>query len=175
MSWYAQEKAKLDDRDENGKNWIERLPKCPGQLKKKESVLATPIGDGCFYIEVRMLFVSPDENEWLLTNEYKFEITQIYGTFSCGVRYHPKGEFELRTKDPSKYDGHGNQCIYDSNGALMREIPSAGSVDWASPEGDVGLHRTADVFPFEDAVALDRVCGGSGKYVKMYYEVRPSW
>ncbi len=52
---------------------------------------------------------------------------------------------------------------------------SAGSVDWGSPEKEVGLHRTADVFPFEDAVALDRVCGGNGKYVKMYYDVRPSW
>ena len=143
-------------------------------VKKVEKVWVQCPPGGVYYKET-VTFNPPDEKEWLITNKFKFEITQIYGVLSCGVRYHPKGVLELRTKDPGKYEGHGNQCIYDSHGTLIREIPSAGSVDWGSPEKEVGLHRTADVFPFEDAVALDRVCGGNGKYVKMYYDVRPSW
>ena len=90
------------------------------------------------------------------------------------MRFHPNGVFELRTRDTSKYDGHGNQCVYDSNGILIREIPAAGTVDWSGP-GIWGSHGSSDVNPFTTAVEIDQRCGGNGKYVRMYYEVRPSW
>ena len=174
MSWYAQEKAKLDERDENGKNWIERLPKCPEKLIKKESIITTPLGENCFYVEIRTIFASPDEKEWSFSTPKTFELTQIIGELYCGMRFHPNGVFELRTRDTSKYDGHGNQCVYDSNGILIREIPAAGTVDWSGP-GIWGSHGSSDVNPFTTAVEIDQRCGGNGKYVRMYYEVRPSW
>ncbi|MGN0883956.1 MAG: RHS repeat domain-containing protein, partial [Candidatus Spyradosoma sp.] len=172
MAWYSREKAKLEDRDESGKNWVERLPRCPSRLLKEEAREVVPMGESCFYIREYIGFKSPDENEWSFTNPLFFEITQIIGELLCGMRYHPKGVFELRTKDTSKYDGHGNQCIYDSEGILIQEIPSAGTVDWSGPGGN---HLEVDVSPFKTAVEIDRNCGGKGRYVNMYYEVRPSW
>ena len=119
--------------------------------------------------------MSPDLSEWTLTPDIVFEATQILGLLSCGMRYHPVGRYELRTRDTSKYEGHGNQCIYDSEGNLIREIPTAGTVDWVGPGGSKIEHRTADVIQFENAVRIDSACGGNGKYIRMYYEVRPSW
>ena len=175
MSWYAQEKAKLEDRDKNGKNWIERLPKCPASLKQIRIESEIMLPSGCSYYEERIFFESPNPEEWDLTWDWKFEITQILGILRCGKKYHPGGEYELRTKDTSKYDGHGNQCIYDKRGDLIREIPTAGTVDWVGPNDDKLGHSVADVVQFENAVRIDSLCGVNGKYVRMYYEVRPSW
>ena len=175
MKWFEQEKAKLEDRDENGKNWIEKLPKCPNALRKIMRLFRTTLPSGCTYYVERLTFASPDLSEWTLTPDIVFEATQILGLLSCGMRYHPVGRYELRTRDTSKYEGHGNQCIYDNEGNLIREIPTAGTVDWVGPGGLKIEHRNADVLQFENAVRIDSACGGNGKYVRMYYEVRPSW
>ena len=97
-----------------------------------------------------------------------FGITQFWGN------YHPGGEYELRTKDPAKYGGNGNQCVYDKCGKLITDQPGAGTVDWSSPEGEGHSHIRDDVKPFEDARYLESVCGLSG-CINKYYEVRPSW
>ena len=175
MKWFEQEKTKLEDRDENGKNWIEKLPKCPNALRKIMRLFRTTLPSGCTCYVERSTFVSPDLSEWTLTPDIVFEATQILGLLSCGMRYHPVGRYGLRTRDTSKYEGHGNQCIYDNEGNLIREIPTAGTVDWVGPGGLKIEHRNADVLQFENAVRIDSACGGNGKYVRMYYEVRPSW
>ena len=147
--WYEGEKRRLLNKDEQGKNWVERLPHCPNELKKD--------GSG---------FTSPDSSEWSMT--WYFGITQFLGN------YHPGGEYELRTKDPAKYGGNGNQCVYDKCGKLITDQPGAGTVDWSSPEGEGHSHIRDDVKPFEDARYLESVCGLSG-CINKYYEVRPSW
>jgi hypothetical protein len=147
--WYEGEKRRLLNKDEQGKNWVERLPHCPNELKKD--------GSG---------FTSPDSSEWSMT--WYFGITQFFGN------YHPGGEYELRTKDPAKYGGNGNQCVYDKCGKLITEQPGAGTADWSSPEGKGNSHIRDDVKPFDDARYLESVCGLSG-CINKYYEVRPSW
>jgi hypothetical protein len=97
-----------------------------------------------------------------------FGITQFLGN------YHPGGEYELRTKDPAKYGGNGNQCVYDKCGKLITEQPGAGTADWSSPEGKGNSHIRDDVKPFDDARYLESACGFSG-CINKYYEVRPSW
>ena len=147
--WYEGEKRRLLNKDEQGKNWVERLPHCPNELKKD--------GSG---------FTSPDSSEWSMT--WYFGVTQFWGN------YHPGGEYELRTKDPAKYGGNGNQCVYDKCGKLITEQPGAGTADWSSPEGKGNSHIRDDVKPFDDARYLESVCGLSG-CINKYYEVRPSW
>ena len=147
--WYENEKQRLSHRDANGKNWVERLPHCPKELKRD--------GDD---------FVSPDQNEWKKT--WYFFITQFLWN------YHPGGKYELRTRDPGKYGGSGNQCIYDECGKLITSQPGAGTADYSSPEGDRN-HIKDDVDPFDDARYLDQHSGGGNQYIKKYYEVRPSW
>ena len=62
MTWYEAEKKRLSERDENGENWVERLPHCPSKLLKR--------GDD---------FISPDENEW--TKTWYFGVTQFFGNY----------------------------------------------------------------------------------------------
>ena len=150
--WYNNEKKNLENRDRNGMNWVDRLPECPKELDK--------IGDN---------FVSPNSKEWKMSGKE--------GT-SMLRHFHPGGAFELRTADSSKYGGAGNQCVYDSCGKLMMDLPSSGTVDFVSPTGDIGSiigHFAADVAPFILARIIDNKIGdGSMKYVRRYYEVRPS-
>ena len=80
----------------------------------------------------------------------------------------------MRTRDPGKYGGSGNQCIYDECGKLITSQPGAGTADYSSPEGDRN-HIKDDVDPFDDARYLDQHSGGGNQYIKKYYEVRPSW
>lgn len=92
----------------------------------------------------------------------KFAFTQWW------ANYHPGGEYELRTADPSKYGGSGQQCIYDKQGKLMTKIPAAGTADKSSPNAPNNTHIRDDVEPYDLARELGRI------YVERYYEVRPS-
>ena len=146
-------------------NWVSQLPSCPSELAKitRESISFIA---GAFVKNSYEEFVSPDYKEWQMSETFGF--TQIWSNF------HPNGVYELRTKDPSKYAGHGNQCIYDKCGKLITEMPSAGTVDKTSSNYNVSNHQNDDVHPFYWAQDLDECCGGNGHYVKKYYEVRPS-
>lgn len=96
------------------------------------------------------------ESAWNI--KHKSFWTELFGSF------HDGGHYELRTKKGK----HGNQCWYDSDGALIDDIPTAGSADKASPAGDAFWeHQTVDVRPFKIARKLGLGC------VKKYYEVRP--
>ena len=75
--------------------------------------------------------------------------------------YHGSGpEWQMRSlPTPS---GHGNQCMYDAVGSLIRGIPAAGSADFVSPDGPGGVwgtdgHRQHDVLPYNLAEKLGRV------------------
>jgi hypothetical protein len=43
-------------------------------------------------------------------------------------KYHPGGVWELRSSQ--EINGHGQQCIYDKNGDLIKSGFGAGSADW---------------------------------------------
>ena len=77
--------------------------------------------------------------------------------------------YELRTKNPEKYNNSGNQCIYDKKGTLCTNIPTAGTADKISPNFSTGQHYNIDVVPFDLAKGL------GFSYVEKYYEVRPIW
>lgn len=80
--------------------------------------------------------------------------------------YHPGGVFEVRSFTTP--GNHSNQCIYDADGALMKDIPAAGTADFrpCPIKGLCMSHYLHDVKPFELADKLGRV--------KDYYDVRPS-
>ncbi|MGD0900923.1 MAG: hypothetical protein ABR915_24080 [Thermoguttaceae bacterium] len=84
--------------------------------------------------------------------------------------YHPGAVYELRTKNPEKYGGSGEQCNYDAKGNLITNGPGAGTADKSGPGVN---HKQEDVYPFDWAYELD---GNQyvGKYTNMYREVRPS-
>ena len=169
--WYNVEKKILAEE-----NWVSSLPKCPKKLAVK--TVTVKYYEHGEVIDQRTVFVkaSPNGSEWLLTSLVEFYGAQLFGVLKTGAAFHPEGRFELRTKDPQKYNGHGNQCIYDKCGNLLTEIPSAGSVDYASPNGSRKEHVLNDVDPFVWARKLDSECGGGeSKWVRKYYEVRPAW
>ena len=169
--WYNVEKKILAEE-----NWVSSLPKCPKKLAV--TTVTVKYYEHGEVIDQRTVFVkaSPNGSEWLLTSLVEFYGAQLFGVLKTGAAFHPEGRFELRTKDPQKYNGHGNQCIYDKCGNLLTEIPSAGSVDYASPNGSRKEHVLNDVDPFVWARKLDSECGGGeSKWVRKYYEVRPAW
>ena len=150
--WYNNEKRNLEKRDRDGRNWVDYLPECPKELGKA--------GDK---------FVSPNSKEWKMSGKDGTSMLKFF---------HPGGAFELRTADPAKYGGSGNQCVYDECGKLITDLPSSGTVDFVSPTGDIGSvigHFAADVLPFLYAKLIDNIRGDdSMEYVRRYYEVRPS-
>ena len=100
---------------------------------------------------------------------------------------HPGTFWSLRSKPDGA--GHSNQCTYDKDGALLEDIPSAGSADWF--ESGTLRHYDHDVAP---AYLASRLDGGSsmgvisstifngpkiqvppGANINKYYEVRPFW
>lgn len=125
--------------------WWTNLPKCPSKLCIRKD--GTP--------------ANPDSATWIVSSSHSATL----------ARYHPGGVHELRSRPV----GHsGNQCVYDASGVLMRNIPSAGTVDYYAPGYSwVGLvdvlvgHYPHDVNTFELSKSLNRISD--------YYSVRPSW
>ena len=168
--WYDKEKKILTEED-----WLSLLPKCPKRLVVKTLVVKYYEHGAVVDQRTSCVMASPDESEWRLTSVVEFFGAQLWGVVRTGAAFHPGGRFELRTKNPQKYNGHGNQCIYDRCGNLLTEIPAAGSVDYASPNAKNNLHVLSDVDPFIWARKIDFECGGGGGWVQKYYEVRPTW
>ena len=78
--------------------------------------------------------------------------------------YHPGATYEFRSRPNSA--GNTNQCTYDNNGNIIRNLPAAGSADYAHSEwGNKINHYNHDVKPYELAEKLGRI--------RDYYKVRP--
>lgn len=150
MEWYAEERRKIYDKDQNIKNdaWITRLEACPYRLIRKKEC-------GLFFDQ----FIIPDG----------WEIGLFFPLYRSSK--HPGGYIEIRKKSEDN-NGimHSNQCIYDKNGELLKLIPpdgySAGTADWYSPSlWHFIMHYIHDVRPFDWAKDI--------KMLDKYYEVRP--
>lgn len=117
--------------------------------------------------------VSPDEETW----EKPLEIGKgIKGRITA--KYHPGGAYEMRSTPTAS--GHGNQCVYDSDGNLIEgDNFAAGSADFVAPAGKISKgHIKHDVDPFHDANLGDTGSkypepGSMTSNVQKYYELRP--
>jgi RHS repeat-associated protein len=78
--------------------------------------------------------------------------------------YHGAGIWWATRSSPTA-GGHGNQCLYDSRGKLITDMPRAGSADYVSPDVSTLRHNLHDVQPFNLAYRLGRV--------NDYFDVRP--
>jgi RHS repeat-associated protein len=77
---------------------------------------------------------------------------------------HPGGVYEMRSQE---FGHSANQCIYDQEGKVMLNMPTAGTVDYyAFPDNGI-KHFFHDLEPFWYARDLGRIGD--------YYAVRPSW
>ena len=82
----------------------------------------------------------------------------------ANARNHPGGVYEMRSKE---FGHSANQCIYDQDGKVMLDLPTAGTVDYyAFPDNPI-RHFLHDLEPFWYARDLGRIGD--------YYKVRPSW
>ncbi|MBL8892006.1 MAG: RHS repeat-associated core domain-containing protein [Planctomycetaceae bacterium] len=155
LGWYTEQKDT---------SWADNLPACPC------SIVCTRT-HRCFDRRTRKdktwtteSICNPDPDVWgdpaSAWNPFSgtFFYSELYGG------YHYPGHYEIRTK----HGKHGNQCIYDSAGILITEIPTAGSADKVSPNSKEGSHMAEDVYPFDWAKELGPEC------VKAYFEVRPA-
>jgi len=158
LKWYADEKARLLMLDENGQNWVDRLPACPKKLECRQRT--TFFGEN----DCSCKLSEAEEKDW--------EMAGLLKMYLIVRHYHEGAEYELRTRTPENYGGSGTQCVYDKCGNLISKIPGAGSADFSSPNKSAWIHFFDDVIPYDWACELDRRSATS-QYVKMYYEVRP--
>jgi RHS repeat-associated protein len=156
-------------------DWWSSLPKCPCSIKK-ESKSCTAFS----------LFGGPPStysyDEWVPpSGEWDDPIYPL----SPEATLHPGAVMSMRSKSVG---GRYNQCIYDSDGKLLTQPPTAGTVDYGPP-GTFDHYRN-DVFPI---IVANHCDGGSlhsfwgmltgsirmrkpaGENVRMYYTVRPHW
>ena len=172
LCWYYKEKKDL--------SWVYKLTRCPKQLPP--IYIDAPITESWEYqvwqinserqptfwpstFKKLVGYGNPDPQEWILDSRNSI----INAFYWVGPIFHPGGYYELRTYDPQKYDGSGNQCVYNEQGKLCTNIPTAGTADKVSPTADFWGHQDADVKPFKLAKSLGL------NYIKKYYEVRPIW
>ena len=193
MTWYKKEKAK-------GLAWVQNIPKCPCKLKfvpARRECYTTDAWYGVHgnhsartverYIPKRWEHPNPDKKGYW----YNAKVPT-----SWEEKLHPGVAYTMRSKGIRDAKGkfHYNQCTYDHRGRLYTEPPAAGSIDWAKAlkisdwKTLMSSHPSDDVQP---AVWANELDGGgliwymaphgnkmqkpAGEYVKMYYEVRPSW
>ncbi|MFA7087433.1 MAG: RHS repeat-associated core domain-containing protein [Aliarcobacter sp.] len=120
-------------------NWWTKLPKCPKELHCN-SKTGKP--------------ANPNSSIWTDPQKLNYISSRLY---------HPGGAYEMRTKA----SGNGNQCIYNKNLKVMRNIPAAGSADWVNPTRNRQDHYLHDVDTYNSAQRLNRI--------NDYYQVRPIW
>lgn len=78
--------------------------------------------------------------------------------------FHWGATWEVRSKPTKNY--HANQCTYDKNKRLLKNLPAAGSADFkACTEQECKQHYEHDVVTFVLAKKLNRI--------NDYYSVRP--
>jgi hypothetical protein len=107
-------------KQETSQAWLGTLPDCPCQLAM------TPSGDP----------VNPDPTRW-------------FDPGASSQTYHPGASFCMRSI-PSSDGGPGQQCCYDTTGALITVGAGAGTPDIVAPQGPLDLweHWEEDVEPF---------------------------
>ncbi|MDD2600142.1 MAG: RHS repeat-associated core domain-containing protein [Kiritimatiellae bacterium] len=120
-------------------NWWTKLPKCPKELHCN-SKTGKP--------------ANPNSSIWTDPQKLNYISSRLY---------HPGGAYEMRTKA----SGNGNQCIYNKNLKVMRNIPAAGSADWVNPTHNRQDHYLHDVDTYNSAKRLNRI--------NDYYQFRPIW
>ena len=124
--------------------WWEATPKCPEKICVGEDGKAT----------------NPDSGTWSNPN-VGFISGLVLNYFHNGASY------ELRSLAGKSGSPHGNQCTYDKNGNLIKNMPAAGSADLYGPNNDFRKHQDHDVATYKLADKLKRV--------EDYYSVRPIW
>jgi len=125
--------------EQRNKGFWESLEKCPKRL--------------CF--GKKKMPINPDSKTWATPSKLHPFLRW---------KYHPGGFYEMRTAAA----GHGNQCIYDEDGRIMKDIPAAGTADLFSPNsGGFSKHQTHDVQTFDLSKKLNRIPD--------YYSVRGIW
>jgi RHS repeat-associated protein len=158
-------------------SWILSLSdrKCPARLTKcLVGTLSSPVSGGSPVLEIVTKFLNPDSAKWhdpALPNWRERNL-------------HPGGPSTIWSMRSKPVNGHANQCIYDDDGILIRELPTAGTVDFV--RGPSLGHYRHDVEPIYLANKLD---GGTSDYglpnsfpqirldvgmnAARYFEVRP--
>jgi RHS repeat-associated protein len=152
--------------------WWKNLPKCPRKLCKGT------------------------DGEWEKPSKEPEKWNEPERPPRAEALLHPGAKWSLRSKpDPNK---HANQCIYDDQGVLELNPPTAGTVDWHKVRKLDFVHWLHDVEPIDLADYLDWGGGdprqkrgffhdialtviGTGKQINnalgpnmsKYYEVRP--
>lgn len=172
--------------------WWQHLPKCPCDIS-------------CTKTRTRRVCVDYEVNVGGSAGSVRYEyrnITESYESICnpddslwddpirpswAESSLHPGAYYSMRSKP---HWGNSNQCIYDSDGKLLTDLPSAGSADYRAPGVNTG-HRGHDVTPVLLANQLDggvrpsttlglvrgvtQMVVPAGANVTRYYEVRPSW
>jgi len=135
--------------------WINQVKPCPCDIICYKTTTFYDCRNGRDIVEIR----SGQKVMPCNTSPKNFEWGNAFPIVNYFRSYHPKGEYELRSKGvPGK---PGAQCIYDGNGKLMTKPPGAGSADRSSPTPPLGgKHVDVDVNPFDCARELDK--GGMG-------------
>jgi len=154
--WY--DKAKKDTK------WIEKLPDCPCDISCTKTRCTS---SGSWNPYERFSFETYDS---ICIPEGWTEMLK-----APSQKHHPGGVHDVREK--GKAGKPGQQCMYDAKGKLITEKPGAGTPDFASVSGLLGIsdHYAADVDPFEWALELDGnpdVPNVNGVYFQEYMEVR---
>jgi len=157
LDWYNDEKADMD--------WLDDIPACPCSIMCSVTKTCwsgsrdpTPI------TYVTSEICNPDSDIWSSPSSAWNIFNRFYWTELWGS-YHDGGHYEIRTL-PRNHNGHGNQCIYNSDGDLITTTPTAGTADKAAPGSGNG-HHEHDVAPYECTQSL------GDEYVDKYFEVRP--
>jgi hypothetical protein len=161
--WYEKEKSRKEMT-----GWLLALPDCPCELPKCKELVCRLISQGGFIIGLRF--------DWIETDDFCTPPGWSFTLKKPTAKHHPGGEYDVR--EEGKGGKPGQQCIYDKDGKLITESPGAGTPDFASVAGVIGVldHISADVSPYELALVLDGnpdVPNPNGKYLQKYMEVRP--
>lgn len=130
--------------------WLAALPDCPCNIKYG------PVN--CWYGAPDQ-WQSPDPSKWALSDP---------------LGYHPGATMCLRSVNATA-TGAGQQCCYDSSGALITHGPGAGTPDKVAPGFPYLGHYQADVAPYDLAKWIDTVGAqyGYGGFVNKYLNARP--
>jgi hypothetical protein len=146
------------------------LPDCPCDISRTKFVRGGTqyhcIGPGTVVPDRYITVYDNFPADWALVGSFSHWFVDTFVQV-----YHPGAAYDLRTKDPTKYGGHGQQCTYDKNGKLITHGPGAGTPDFGSPNATPNVHKKEDYLPYDWCLELDG--GKPGKYCEMYRTVRP--
>jgi RHS repeat-associated protein len=156
-------------KPENQKK-IDDLPDCPCELDKcSKCVVTSSPSSSLTGAQIITEFCAPEG----------WELVPAIVSRSTLPKFHPGGEYDLRT--PKASGESGQQCIYDRGGKLITHGRGAGTPDGRGPGGagappfDNG-HGSSDVEPYNWALELDDSDEANpdpnGEYYQKYMRAR---